>query len=141
LNEREFAELPEVLSDSFVLVDPTAPRGEVHGPDGIESLLREIQHGFPDSHIEILDILACENVVMFEGEYTGTHQGEFQGLPPTGQEIDLQAVEKYEIESERIQRGRVYIDEQDLKEELGLTFPEVVGQLPTLIRGKLQANH
>jgi steroid delta-isomerase-like uncharacterized protein len=139
LNEEDYTSLSDVLAESFVLVDPTVPEGEVHGLDGIESLIGEIHQGFPDFHIEILDLLADEEVVMIEARYTGTHEGTFQGLPPTGRAIGFQGVEKYEIGAGEIQRGRVYLNEQELKEELGLTFPEVVGQLPTLLVGKLQA--
>jgi len=140
LNNQDYAGLSDVLAESFVLVDPTVPGGEVHGRDGIESVIREIVHGFPDFQIEILDLLASDEVVMIEARYTGEHEEEFHGLPATGREIDFQGVEKYEVASGEIQRGRVYLNEQELKEELGLTFPAVVGQLPSLVIGKLQAS-
>jgi len=140
LNEKDYTSLSDVLAESFVLVDPTIPEGEVHGRDGVESLIGKIHQGFPDFHIEVLDVLADEEIVMIEARYTGTHEGEFQGLPPTSREIDFQGVEKYEIGAGEIQRGRVYLNEQELKEELGLTVPEVVGQLPTLLVGKLRTS-
>lgn len=81
VNERDYAALSDVLAESFVFVDPTIPEGEVHGPEGFESLIREIEQGSPDFHIEVLDILADGEVVMLEALYSGTHRGEFFGLP------------------------------------------------------------
>lgn len=75
---------------------------------------------------------------MVKVQYTGTHEGEFYGLPPTGREVEFQGMERYRITDGVITDGRVYISDAELKEELGLTFPEIVGQLPTLAWGKLQ---
>lgn len=138
VNDRDYSTLSDVLSESMTWIDPSLPESEVHGSEAFETMLREIVVGFPDFHIEILDILADENVVMAELLYTGTHQGEFFGLPPTGREIEFQGVETYQIESGNIIRGRVYFSDAELKEQLGLTFPEVIGQLPKLAWGKLQ---
>lgn len=138
VNDRDYSALSDVLSESMTWIDPSLPEKEVHGSDGFETMLREIVVGFPDFHIEVLDIVADENVVMAELLYTGTHAGEFFGLPPTGREIEFQGVEKYQIESGDIERGRVYFSDAELKEQLGLTFPEVIGQLPKLALGKLQ---
>lgn len=138
VNDRDYAALSDVLSESMTWIDPSIPAGEVHGSDGFETMLREIVVGFPDFHIEILDIVADGNIVMAELLYTGTHEGEFFGLPPTGRAIEFQGMEKYQIESGKLERGRVYISDAELKEQLGLTFPEVVGQLPKLAVGKLR---
>lgn len=140
INERNESTVADVLSESFVMIDPSVPGGEINGPEGIKTLIREIKQGFPDFHIEILDSLASEEVVMVEVQYTGTHEGEFYELPPTGRKVEFQGMERYRITDGVITDGRVYISEAELKEELGLTFPEIVGQLPTLAWGKLRAS-
>lgn len=140
INERDESAVADVLSESFVMIDPSVPGGEVNGPEGIKALIREIEQGFPDFRIEVLDSLASEEVVMVEVQYTGTHEGEFYGLPPTGREVEFQGMERYRITDGTITDGRVYISEEELKEELGLTFPEIVGQLPRLAWGKLQTS-
>lgn len=137
-NKRDYSKLPEILSESYVMVDPAAPAGEVHGPEGFEAWLREIVRAFPDFEMQIVDSLASDEVVMVEIRYTGTHEGEFNGLPPTGREIEFQGIEKYQVAGGKIQRTRAYFHDQELKDQLGLTFPEVMGQLPTLVWGKLQ---
>lgn len=138
VNKREYAKLPDVLSESYVMIDPAAPGGEVHGPDGMERWLHRIVAGFPDFEIQVLDSLANESVVMVELQYTGTHEGEFLGIPPTGRSIKLEGVEKYRVADGKLQRTRVYFHDQELKDQLGLTFPEVITQLPKLARGKIQ---
>lgn len=139
VNDRDYSALSEILSESMTWIDPTLPEREVHGSDGFETMLREIVVGFPDFHIEIQHVLADEDVVMAELLYTGTHEGEFFGLPSTGRAVEFQGVETYRINSGKIERGRVYVSDAELKEQLGLTFPEVIGQLPKLALEKLQA--
>lgn len=140
INERDESAVDDVLSESFVMIDPSVPGGEIDGHEGIKALIREVEQGFPDFRIEILDSLASEEVVMVEVRYTGTHEGEFYGLPPTGRRVEFQGMERYRITDGAITDGRVYISEKELKEELGLTFPEVIGQIPTSAWGKLQTN-
>lgn len=132
VNDRDYAAFSDVLSESLTWIDPSIPEGEVHGPGAFETMLRTIVVGFPDFRIEMLDVVADENVVMAELLYSGTHKGDFFGLPPTGRAIEFQGVETYRLESGKIERGRVYVSDAEIKEQLGLTFPEVVGQLPKL---------
>lgn len=54
INERDESAVADVLSESFVMIDPTVPGDELNGPEGIKALIREIEQGFPDFHIEIL---------------------------------------------------------------------------------------
>lgn len=132
-NDRAYGRLPSIVSDSYVLVDPAAPGGEARGADGAEAWLREIVEGFPDFEIEILDSLADDTTAMVELRYTGTHQGDFQGVPPTGRSVDLRGMERHRVDSGVLQETRVYLDDRELQRQLGLTFPEVVGQLPSLV--------
>lgn len=138
VNTREYAKLPDVLAESYVMIDPAAPEGEVHGPAGMERWLRQIVAGFPDFEIQTLDSLASETVVMVELQYIGTHEGEFNGIPPTGRSIELEGMEKYRVTDGKLQWTRVYFHDQEMKNQLGLSFPEVLSQLPKLARGKIQ---
>lgn len=127
-NEQDYARIPELVSDSFVMYDPAAPEegvpgpaGEVHGPDGLETFMRGVFAGFPDFQWTILDMLSAENTVMYEARVTMTHEGEIYGTPPTGREVDIKEMAKYRIRDGRIQEHRIYIDEQQIAQQLGLT--------------------
>lgn len=84
-NERAFEEIPERVSESFVHVDPDG--SEVHGREGLEAYVRGILAGFPDLHVAVTEMVSSGDTVMYEATLTMTHEGEFEGIPPTGREV------------------------------------------------------
>lgn len=136
-NNQDYGKIPQFVSESFVMHDPAAPEGVVRGPDGLEEFVRTVVTGFPDFQVSVSEMLSNDDRVMYEGKITMTHEGEFDGLPPTGQHVEVREMSLYHIENGLIQEHRVYFDQQEVTEQLGLTFPAVVRQLPTLVKGKL----
>lgn len=120
-NERKYGKIPDVVSESFVMHDPAAPEGVAKGRDGLEQFIRAVVSGFPDFHVTILDMLSSENRVMYEAEMSMTHEGEFKEIPPTGEEVELRYMGKINIADDKVQEHRVYFDQQELFEQLGLT--------------------
>lgn len=55
----------------------------VLGPDGLVPQWEAIRKGFPDVHIEIEQILCHGEDAVFRWHATGTHRGQFIGIPPT----------------------------------------------------------
>lgn len=95
---------------------------------------------FPDFRFEqrrVLDI-PRENVRIEEWTMHGTHTGMRDGLPPTGNTIGLDGTSVVEIGSDGIHSVRGYYNQQELAEQLGLTFPTVLGQLPTMAVGTVR---
>ena len=144
-NEQDYAAIPDVVSASYVLYDPIVPAdtfggpaGEVHGPDGLEQYIRAGARAFPDLHIAIDEVVSREGIVMTEETFTGTHEGEFFGLPPTGRRLEVKEMQKFLIADGVVQENYPYFNEQEIKEQLGLTFPTIVWQLPGLAWRKLR---
>lgn len=52
---------------------------------------------------------------------TGTHEGEFNGIPPTGREVDQQGMEKLRLADNRVQEAHIYFDRQEMLTQLGVT--------------------
>jgi steroid delta-isomerase-like uncharacterized protein len=120
-NEQDYSAIPELVSESIVVYNPTAPDGVVHGHDELEAFMRGVTAGFPDFHLTILDLLADEDRVMYEAELTMTHEGEFEGIPATGREVEIREMANCYAADGRIQEYRVYFNQQDVFEQLGLT--------------------
>src|SRR5918998_1308215 len=51
-----------------------------------------IRAAFPDSHHAIEDLIAEEDKVVTRFTWSGTHHGEFEGIPPTGRQISVQGI-------------------------------------------------
>jgi steroid delta-isomerase-like uncharacterized protein len=52
-------------------------------------LLAGVTNAFPDLHHEIVDMVAEGDKVAVHLNVSGTHKGEFQGIPPTGKKLSL----------------------------------------------------
>lgn len=128
------------LAESVDVYNPGLPGGEVHSRAAYESYLAEIRTGFPDFQFVAEAVVEGSDTVMVEFTVSGTHEGEFKGLPPTGRVVEIRGIEKFSVTNGDIVECRVYYDTQELTEQLGLTFPTVIGQLPKLAWGKLRAS-
>jgi hypothetical protein len=60
-----------------------------------------IHQAFPDLHAEVHDVIADGDLVAARVTYTGTHQGEFVGIPATGRKTTTNGVHFF-----RMQDGR-----------------------------------
>jgi steroid delta-isomerase-like uncharacterized protein len=60
-----------------------------------------VQQAFPDLHAEVHDVIAEGDLVAVRVTYTGTHQGEFVGIPATGKQTTTNGVDWF-----RMQGGR-----------------------------------
>ena len=146
-NTQDDAEIPNLVSETFVMYDPGAPadgvpgpKREVHGQDGLRQFMEGVTTAYPDFEISMGKLLADDTVAMYEARLTGTHDGMLFGLPPTGRRVDIHLVSKLTLEDGVVSEHRVYFDMQEVLEQLGLTFPTVIGQLPKLVVGKVRAS-
>jgi steroid delta-isomerase-like uncharacterized protein len=62
-----------------------------------------------------------ENKAVWEGDFVGKHIGEFAGVPATGKDVRVPLCVVYDLENERIQRGRVYFEMPVLFQQLGMS--------------------
>lgn len=145
-NDRDDSAIPGLVSETFVMYDPAAPeegipgpRGEVHGRSGLRGFMEFITTAFPDFEVTVLDVLAGADVVTYEVRLTMTHEGPLDGVPPTGRRVELQGVSILRLEEGLIDEHRFYTDMTDAVEQLGLSFPQVIGLLPALLVGKVRS--
>jgi predicted ester cyclase len=54
---------------------------------------------------------------------TGTHQGDFFGIPATGKQVDIYEVGVFRLEHGQVVEGWFMADELGLIEQLGVEWP------------------
>ena len=108
----------DIVSESFTFY---LPIDEIHGRDGVETMQHEQEAAFPDFTMEVNDVLVGDDVAMWEWTVTGTHEGEWQDIPPTGREVEFSGMSKTVIADGKIQENWVYFDSQDVLAQLGNT--------------------
>lgn len=71
--------------------DPAPDQGP--GRQGFHDFFTTLATGFPDMHIEPAHLVADDDHVCIAYTLTGTHDGEFQSLAPTGKKIEVRGVQ------------------------------------------------
>ena len=80
-----------LLADDFVEHEETP--GLAPTKDGVLEFFRMYRAAFPDLRMDPEDVLASGDKAVARVRATGTHQGEFMGMPPTGKNIDVQLID------------------------------------------------
>ncbi len=95
--------------------------GEVwDGHDGVNTLLLQNVTAFPDFKFHPSSIDHGEEAVYVEGRFTGTHLGDWRGLPPTGRRIDFPLIIVFAFDGERMVCERTYFDLGTILRQLGV---------------------
>jgi steroid delta-isomerase-like uncharacterized protein len=92
----------------------------VEGEGAVRELLQSLMDGFPDFHAEIGKLHHADDVVFGEARITGTHNGEFNGIPPTGKPIEIPMAAIFEFEGDKLLRETVYWDVATLLTQIGV---------------------
>lgn len=71
--------------------------GAGEGRQGIKNFFGPFFLAFPDIHVTIEHIIAENSVVLVFLNWTGTHKGEFQGIPPTNKPINIRTADLFKI--------------------------------------------
>ena len=93
------------------------------GRDAFRQSLIELYAGMPDFAIEFESARAGDDHLVMEWTMTGTHTGDWEGLPATGGSISIRGISIAEIEDGRITRNRDYYDSYLFLVQLGV-LPE-----------------
>jgi predicted ester cyclase len=60
---------------------------EAIGTQPLKEMCTRLYRAFPDLHITVEDLIEEGDKVVQRDTVTGTHQGEYNGLPPTGKSV------------------------------------------------------
>jgi steroid delta-isomerase-like uncharacterized protein len=136
---------PDAVTAQFApggtYVDPSldAPLARDEVPD----FVAETVAAFPDVEFTerrvVTDRSGDDLVLVAEWTMVGTHAGVFEGVPPTGERIELEGTDVVTVSREGIESITGYFDQREVLDQLGLTFPAVLGQVPTLAVGAVRA--
>ena len=74
-------------------VDHDPAPGQGPGREGYRSFFRTLTTAFPDAHLQPVANVADEDTIAFAYTLTGTHRGEFQGIAPTGNRIEVRGLQ------------------------------------------------
>lgn len=91
LNAGDIEGFGAVIADDFV--EHEELEGLPPGKDGVLTFFRGLRSAFPDLRMAIEDLIVDGDKAVARVRSTGTHRGEFNGVPATGRPIDFQLID------------------------------------------------
>jgi steroid delta-isomerase-like uncharacterized protein len=109
--------VPELFAPEWVNVDPALP--PLSGLEGAAMLIGMFTVSFPDFTSRLDMVVAEDERVAVHAVHSGTHQGDFMGIPPTGKRVTVTANGIYTCRDGKIVENRVVFDALGLLQQLG----------------------
>jgi steroid delta-isomerase-like uncharacterized protein len=97
--------------------------GQGPGLDGLNDVLRGMRAAFPDLHFSIEEQISEGEKVLTRFEWTGTHRGEFLGVPATGRPVKVWGMVIDRLQDGKIKETRILMDTLGLMMQLGVISP------------------
>lgn len=91
----------------------------IRGPDGAMEFVPRLRNAFPDFQFSILDQIAEGDKVATRWTIRGTHEGEFQGVPPSGKQIEMTGITIFRIANDKLIEGWTNEDVLGMLQQLG----------------------
>jgi steroid delta-isomerase-like uncharacterized protein len=89
------------------------------GDGAVRDLLQAVFTAFPDFQFVPERSYHATDAVIVEGRITGTHDGVWAGLSPTGRAVDVPTCCIYHFEEDQLVSESVYFDHATLLNQLG----------------------
>lgn len=112
INERDLDAVERLLTEDFT------HNGERRGCAGQRQVVAGFLAGFSDLRNEILFMLAEGDLVAAHQRWTGTHDGEFAGLPASGRPVAFTSTAVLRIEGERLAEAWDEVDMLALTQQI-----------------------
>lgn len=110
--------LDEILAESFVDHDPAPDQGP--GIEGLKGFFRGMRAAFPDLKAEVVELAATDDHVAMRYTLSGTHRGEFQGIPASGNSFEVAALQIGRFENGKCVERWGSTDELGMLKQLGI---------------------
>lgn len=110
--------LDEILAPDFVDHDPAPDQGP--GIEGLKAFFLKMRSAFPDLKVEPVEVAGTDDHVAMRYTIRGTHEGEFQGVAPTGRSFKVSALQLARFENGRCVERWGSTDELGMMKQLGI---------------------
>lgn len=125
---RIFAALNERDMDGVIAHYKADCRFHGWGPDTLKTLdvagnketMMALLDAFPNSQFPVHDIIAEDNRVAVPHSFQGTHLADFQGIPPTGKSVAVNAIVIFHMENDKVAETWLSADFVGLMQQLGV---------------------
>jgi predicted ester cyclase len=117
-NQGNLDVLDELVYPDYVEHDPVP--GQKPGLEGLKEAYKMFNSPFPDLKFVFDDVIAEGDMVVGRGIISGTHEGEFFGVPATGKKVHWTGTRLFRLKDLKVVEGWVNIDMMGLMQQMGV---------------------
>ena len=118
MNERNVAALDKLLADKFVDHSPSG--GLTPDREGTKQFFTMAFAAFPDFHSTLEDMITAGDKVVSRFTASGTHKGEWMGIPATGKRMTSPGISIHRMAGGKIVDNWVSMDMLGVLQQLGV---------------------
>lgn len=120
INQGRLERTDEFVIEDFVELDPFP--GQAPGREGLKAVILQMRSAFPDIHWAVDEMVAEGDKLVTRFTWTGTHQGEFLGVPATGRSVSIKGIVVDSLEGGKMVDSRMLLDVLGMMMQLGMTL-------------------
>ena len=121
INRNDLDALEEMVDSDITDHDPAPGQGP--GLEGVKQYFSSLHAAFPDVHMDVEDMIAEGEKVVARVSVSGTHQGEFLGIEPTGNRVTIKGIDILRITDGRVVEHWGNFDDLGMLQQLGVVEP------------------
>ena len=93
--------------------------GQEHrGREAVKGMLQYFYSIAFDAEAKTRNLIIADGQAVLEADFVGKHIGDFGGIPATGKEVNVPLCVVYDIEDNKIKRGRVYWEFESFRRQV-----------------------
>jgi len=120
-NQGRLDVIDQVFTNDYVNHDPI---NQTRSAAAFRNVVTKYRSAFPDCRLTIDDLISAGDKVVVRWRFSGTHQGQLEGIPPTGRKVTGSGISINVISGDRIREAYVNWDALGLMQQLGVvTLP------------------
>ena len=117
-NQGNVSQIDAFMAHNFVEHEELPPGIQRDG-EGVKQLTTMLHSAFPDFKATIDDIVAEGDKVVIRQTWSGSHKGEFMGIPPTGRSVSFGVIDILRIADGKCVEHWGQMDSMSLMQQLG----------------------
>ncbi len=128
-NKRKLEVISEIISPSHALHGPNISGSSI-GPEAYKRQFLLFLAGYSDLHFTIDDIIAEKDKVVACWTFSGTHRGDFMGIPATNKKVSMDGMTIHHVAGGKIMDSYGNWDALGMMQQLGVV--PIFGQAKSL---------
>jgi steroid delta-isomerase-like uncharacterized protein len=117
-NRKNYAITQELVHPDFV-AHGAGGQDIKQGPDGVAEMVRTWHVAFPDGQMTMDDIITEGEYSVIRMTFRGTHEGDFYGVPASGNEVEVTSIGIDRVQDGKITEGWGELNMLGLMQQIG----------------------